>query len=159
MKRGDLWLHGLCLFLQIIYWFNPFLIWARRQMKQVREICCDLTVANVLREETPAYRLTLLNTAREMLTENILPGLGLLGVFEEPFRLVTRLKWLEKNTWQRRRWMIASAVLISLLFTAAVIPMAAMDPIVNSLREIRPKPTSFLRAFSCFFSFLGIAVP
>jgi bla regulator protein BlaR1 len=68
LKRGDLWLHGLCLFLQIVYWFNPLLIWTRRQMKHVREICCDLTIANVLREKTMKYRETLLNTARELLT-------------------------------------------------------------------------------------------
>ena len=63
LKRGDLWLHGLCLMLQIVYWFNPLLIWTRRQMKHVREICCDLTIANVLKEKTMRYRTTLLNTA------------------------------------------------------------------------------------------------
>ncbi|MEW5902320.1 MAG: M56 family metallopeptidase, partial [Acidobacteriota bacterium] len=30
LQRGDLWLHGLCLLLQIVYWFNPLLIWTRR---------------------------------------------------------------------------------------------------------------------------------
>ncbi|MBN1779681.1 GyrI-like domain-containing protein [bacterium] len=124
LKRGDLWLHGICLFLQIVYWFNPLLIWVRRQMKHVREICCDLTVAGVLREKTPEYRQTLLNTAREMLTENMQPGLGLLGVFEDPFRLVTRLKWLERNTWNRRKRMLISAAVISLALSAAVVPMA-----------------------------------
>jgi beta-lactamase regulating signal transducer with metallopeptidase domain/effector-binding domain-containing protein len=127
LKRGDLWLHGLCLFLQIIYWYNPLLIWVRMQMKTVREICCDLTVANVLREGTMEYRQTLLNTAREMLTENMSPGLGLLGVFEDPFRLVTRLRWLEKNTWKQRKLMLFTALLISLTVTAAVIPMAAVQ--------------------------------
>jgi beta-lactamase regulating signal transducer with metallopeptidase domain/effector-binding domain-containing protein len=127
LKRGDLWLHGLCLFLQIIYWYNPLLIWVRRQMKTVREICCDLTVANVLREGTMEYRQTLLNTARDMLTENLSPGLGLLGVFEDPFRLVTRLRWLEKNTWKQRKLMLMTALLISLTVTAAVIPMAAVQ--------------------------------
>lgn len=127
LKRGDLWLNGLTLIMQIIYWFNPLLIWARRQMKHVREICCDLTVANVLREKTPAYRQTLLNTARELLTETVEPGVGLLGVFEEPFRLVTRLKWLEKKTWEHRRKILAAAVAISLLVAVSVLPMAGIS--------------------------------
>ncbi|MBN1478772.1 hypothetical protein JXA70_00715 [candidate division KSB1 bacterium] len=127
LKRGDLWLNGLTLIMQIIYWFNPLLIWVRRQMKHVREICCDLTVANVLREKTPAYRQTLVNTARELLTETVEPGLGLLGVFEEPFRLVTRLKWLEKKTWEHRRKILGAAVVISLLLAVSVLPMARIS--------------------------------
>jgi beta-lactamase regulating signal transducer with metallopeptidase domain/ketosteroid isomerase-like protein/DNA gyrase inhibitor GyrI len=125
LKRGDLWLNGLMLFMQIVYWINPLMVLVRRQMKHVREICCDLTVANVLREKTPAYRQTLLNTARELLTETVEPGLGLLGVFEEPFRLVTRLKWLEKKSWEHRKKIMAATVFISLVVAVCVLPMAA----------------------------------
>ena len=123
LKRGDLWLHGLCLLIQIVYWFNPLLIWTRRQMKHVREICCDLTIANILKEKTMKYRETLLNTARELLTETAEPGMGLLGVFEDPFRLVARLRWLEKKTWRNRKLMTAVVVLVTLFMTAGVLPM------------------------------------
>jgi beta-lactamase regulating signal transducer with metallopeptidase domain/Tol biopolymer transport system component len=125
LKRGDLWLHGLCLLLQIVYWFNPLLIWTRRQMKHVREICCDLTIANVLKEKTMKYRQTLLNTARELLTQTAEPGMGLLGVFEDPFRLVARLRWLEKKTWRTRKLMMAAVALVALVMTAAVLPMGS----------------------------------
>ena len=125
LKRGDLWLHGLCLLLQIVYWFNPLLIWTRRQMKHVREICCDLTIANVLKEKTMKYRETLLNTARELLTETAEPGMGLLGVFEDPFRLVARLRWLEKKTWRTRKLMTAAVAVVAIIMTAAVLPMGS----------------------------------
>jgi len=36
IKRGDLWLHGAALLLQIIYWINPLMIWVRQQVKHVR---------------------------------------------------------------------------------------------------------------------------
>ncbi|MDM7926366.1 MAG: M56 family metallopeptidase, partial [bacterium] len=124
LKRGDLWMHGLYLVLHVVYWFNPLLIWARRQMKHVREICCDLSVAGVLREKTRGYRDTLLNTAKDLLTENVEPGLGLLGVFEEPFRLVTRLKWLEKDVWKRGKWITAASVGASVCAAAAFLPMS-----------------------------------
>jgi beta-lactamase regulating signal transducer with metallopeptidase domain len=125
LKRGDLWTHGFCLILQIVYWFNPLLIWTRRQMRHVCEICCDLSVANVLREKTKAYRDTLLNTARELVTERVEPSLGLLGLFEEPFRLVTRLKWLEEITWENRKRKRATTLCTILLMFACVMPMGA----------------------------------
>lgn len=124
LKRGDLWLHGITLMLQIVYWFNPLLVWMQKQMKHVREICCDMTIANVLREKTKSYRQTLVNTARELLTESVEPGMGLLGVFEEPFRLVARLRWLEKKTWQNRKLMTATVSCIFLVMVACVLPMA-----------------------------------
>jgi len=124
LKRGDLWLHGLCLMLQIVYWFNPLLLLARKQIQHVREICCDLTVAGLLREKTGRYRQTLLNTARELLTESVEPGLGLLGVVEEPFRLVARLRWLERQTWRHRKRVIATAVLVAGVLIPCVLPMA-----------------------------------
>jgi beta-lactamase regulating signal transducer with metallopeptidase domain len=125
LKRGDLWTHGICLTLQIVYWFNPLLIWTRRQMRHVCEICCDLSVADILREKTKAYRDTLLNNARELLTERVEPSLGLLGLFEEPFRLVTRLKWLEKTTWENRKRKRVTTLCTSLLIVACVMPMGA----------------------------------
>lgn len=143
LKRGDLWLHGIGLALQVIYWFNPFLIWARRQMKHVREICCDLSVASVLREKTHAYRNTLLNTARDLLTESVEPGLGLLGVFEEPFRLVTRLRWLEKKTWENRGRIALMSVTSPLLIAACILPMAGVrrDTGMNPPADGKPEAT------------------
>ena len=127
LKRGDLWLHGFCLVLQVIYWFNPLLIWARRQLKHVRELCCDITVATHLREKTMEYRKTLLETARRLLSENTEPALALLGVFEEPFRLVARLRWLEKETWRRRTPALLTAAFVMIIGVPMLLPMASAD--------------------------------
>ena len=124
LKRGDLMVHWFCIALQIVYWFNPLLIWSRRQMRHISEICCDLSVANVLREKTAAYRETLLRTARELFAESIEPGLGFLGIFEEPFRLVPRLKWLEKRSWENRKRRIATTIFATLIMVVFVMPMA-----------------------------------
>ncbi len=140
VKRGDLWVHGLVLLLQVAYWFNPFLLWATRQLRHVREMCCDQTLAARLQDRTDAYRKTLLNTARELLTERVEPAMGLLGVFEEPFWLVARIRWLEKKTWQHRRSIAATAALVILGMGVLVMPMAgrpatpnlAVNPVVPS---------------------------
>jgi beta-lactamase regulating signal transducer with metallopeptidase domain len=157
LKRGDLWLHGLCLLLQIVYWFNPLLIWVRKQTRHVRELCCDLTIAGVLREKTARYRKTLLDTARELLTESLEPGMGLLGVFEEPFRLVARLRWLEQETWRKRRTMIAASILVVLIMVPFVLPMAAVEqpPAVGATTELAAaeaadRPAGAAGIESCF---------
>jgi beta-lactamase regulating signal transducer with metallopeptidase domain len=145
LKRGDLWINGLNLMLQIVYWFNPLLIWVGKQMRHVREICCDLSIANVLREKTSRYRKTLLDTARELLTESLEPGMGLLGVFEEPFRLVPRLRWLEKDTWRNRGWMKIAAAGVVLIAVPCLLPMAALQTDATAATptatEARPTPT------------------
>jgi hypothetical protein len=124
LKRGDLLVHAVWLVLRVVYWFNPFVAYAHRQIKHVREICCDLTVAGFLRERTAAYRQTLVDTARRILTERLEPGMGLLGVFEEPYKVVARLRWLEEPTWERRRLMTAAAAFVAIFAAPLLLPMA-----------------------------------
>ncbi len=131
LKRGDLWVHGMVLLLQVVYWFNPFLLWATRQLRHVREMCCDQTLAARLQDRTDAYRKTLLNTARELLTERVEPAMGLLGVFEEPFWLVARIRWLEKKTWQHRTSIAATTGLVILGMGILVMPMARQPSALN----------------------------
>ena len=81
IKRGDMKLHAVNMTLQIIYWFNPLLRVVRRQLQHLRELCCDATVANILRERTSEYRETLLETARRLLAKPVPSGIGLLGLW------------------------------------------------------------------------------
>jgi beta-lactamase regulating signal transducer with metallopeptidase domain len=102
-KRGDLLVHTIQCMLQIIYWFNPLLWFVRKNVRNLREICCDSTVAQLLQKNTSSYRQTLVESAQQLLAQNVEPGLGLLGLFEDPNSLVVRLKWLKKNSWQHRK--------------------------------------------------------
>jgi hypothetical protein len=124
IKRGDLVMHSLYMLLQIVYWYNPLLWLVRRHMHHLRELSCDGTVAELLRERTPAYRQTLLETARRMLTTSVEPGLGLLGLFEDSNHLLVRLNWLTKPTWRYSTMKRAIVATIALLMFACVLPMA-----------------------------------
>lgn len=125
LKRGDLVVHAVFLVLRVLYWFNPFVAYAHRQLKHVREICCDLTVAGILREKTAGYRQTLVETARFLLTESLEPGMGLLGVFEEPYKVLARIRWLERPTWRHGRRVSLVAGLVMVLAAPVLLPMAA----------------------------------
>jgi len=132
IKRGDLVMHSLYMLLQIVYWYNPLLWLVRRHMHHLRELSCDGTVAELLRERTPAYRQTLLETARRMLTTSVEPGLGLLGLFEDSNYLLVRLNWLTKPTWRYSTMKRAIVATIALLMFACVLPMAqGQEPASN----------------------------
>ena len=137
VKRGDLIMHSLYMLLQIAYWYNPLLWLVRRQMHHLRELSCDATVANLLRERTLAYRQTLLETARRLLAASVEPGLGLLGLFEDSNRLLVRLNWLTKPTWRYRTMKRTIVVAIAALMIACVLPMAqARQAASNEIKDV-----------------------
>jgi beta-lactamase regulating signal transducer with metallopeptidase domain len=125
IKRGDLVVHAVWMLVQIVYWFNPLLWMIRRTLQNLRELCCDATVARLLRDKTCHYRETLLETARQLLAEPVDPGLGLLGLFENNNWLVTRLQWLEKNTWKNRPLRIVTIIALVAVMATCVLPMAS----------------------------------
>jgi len=124
IKRGDPVVHGFYLILQIVYWFNPFLWLVRRQLIHLRELCCDATVAGLLKNRTCEYRETLIDVARRFLTRPVEPGIGLLGLFEDTNRLLVRLSWLEKKTWRYKKMKNVIVITIIALMIAFVLPMA-----------------------------------
>jgi hypothetical protein len=124
IKRGDLWVHGFYMLLQVVYWYNPLLWLVRSQMYHLRELCCDATVAKLLKERISEYRQTLIDVARRFLTKPTEPGLGLLGLFEDSNRLLVRLNWLKKETWRYQKMKKLTIITTIVLMLAFVLPMA-----------------------------------
>ena len=136
IKRGDLLIHTFYMGLQIAYWFNPLLWLMRKHLQNLRELCCDATVARVLEERTHEYRKTLLDTAKQLFIEPATPGLGLMGLFENSDWLVYRLKWLEKKTWGKSHLRIASIFILVCLMATCVMPMTSNSKVKDSWGEI-----------------------
>jgi outer membrane protein assembly factor BamB len=124
IKRGDLLINSLYTLLQIAYWFNPLVWLLRRRLQHLRELCCDATVAGILRERTSEYRETILESARRLFVTPVAPGIGLLGLFESSSRLRIRLKWLEKKTWTYRGLRVVTVLLLVMGMCVFVLPMA-----------------------------------
>ncbi len=125
IKRGDLWVHGFYMLLQVVYWYNPLLWLVRSQMHHLRELCCDATVARLLKERISEYRQTLIDVARRFLTRPTEPGLGLLGLFEDSNRLLVRLNWLKKESWRYQKMKKLTVIATIILMITFVLPMAA----------------------------------
>jgi beta-lactamase regulating signal transducer with metallopeptidase domain/dipeptidyl aminopeptidase/acylaminoacyl peptidase len=124
LKRRDLQVHAFCIALQVIYWFNPLLYLVRRQLQHLRELCCDATVAAILKEGTKDYCQTLLETAEWLLRKPRARGIGFLGLVENPSRLLARLQWLQKGPSRHPRLRRATALLVGGLLFAFLLPMA-----------------------------------
>lgn len=143
IKRGDLWVHSAYLVLQITYWYNPLLWLVNRRMHHLRELCCDASVAGLLKEHTMEYRNTLLDVARRYLSRPTEPSLGLLGLFEDSNHLAARLNWLKKDTHRFSKTRTLLIVLLVGIMLACVLPMAQADDtpsIVNG--ETKETPPS-----------------
>ena len=129
IKRGDLTAHSFCMILRLVYWYNPLLWLVGRKLRHLRELCCDATVASLLKDKTVEYRQTLLETARRFLAMPVEPGLGLVGLFEDSNRLIARINWLKKPIWRYRKMKNAAVITIVLILLACVLPMAqAQNP-------------------------------
>ena len=66
-------------------------------MTTLRELCCDQTVVDVLREATPRYRRTLLELSRPLIDRPARTlGAGGLAFIHRHSQLLARLDWLER---------------------------------------------------------------
>ena len=75
VKRGDRAYQALLTILQIVYWFNPLLYFARLRMNRLQELGCDASVVEQLNDQSkPQYRETLIRTAQHLLGRR--PGVG-----------------------------------------------------------------------------------
>jgi beta-lactamase regulating signal transducer with metallopeptidase domain len=131
IKRGDLLVHAIQLIVQVVYWPNVLLWLVRRPIHDLRELCCDASVAAALRQETPAYRQTLLDTARTLIAEPVGSGLGLLGLFERPHAIVERLSYLERPYRRQNMCKFVTLAAIAAMFVF-VLPMSLTKAETNA---------------------------
>ncbi len=124
IKRGDLKVQAICILIQIFYWFNPFVWFVQRRLQHLREICCDATVARVLKGDVAEYRRTILETAYQVLAKPRDYGVGLLGLVETRSHLLSRLSWLERMPWRHYRLRVAVTAVALALTGTCVLPMA-----------------------------------
>jgi beta-lactamase regulating signal transducer with metallopeptidase domain len=63
VRRGDHWIRRLEFLALALYWWHPVAWWARRELQEAEEQCCDAWVVEALPGEAPAYAEALVQTA------------------------------------------------------------------------------------------------
>src|SRR5262249_49369684 len=62
LRRGDHWVRWLEVVVLGLYWWHPVVWWARRQLQEAEEECCDAWVVRTFPAAAPAYARALLET-------------------------------------------------------------------------------------------------
>jgi beta-lactamase regulating signal transducer with metallopeptidase domain len=91
IKRGDLWVNAIQTFLQVVYFYNPFVWFANAVIRRVCEEAVDETVLVALGGQAEGYSNTLIDIGETAFSRADL-GLRLIGVAESKKALQLRIR-------------------------------------------------------------------
>lgn len=113
MKRHDIFIKWLLIFVGAIHWFNPFVYLARREMNKACELACDETVIKKFGiREMQLYGDTLISVAADSIRKMPLS----ITMFEDKKNLKERLDAIMKHKkFSKRTVITASAILITIV--------------------------------------------
>ena len=145
LRRYDHWIRWFEFVVLGIYWWNPIAWWARAQIQQAEEECCDGWVLWAFPDEAHGYAQTLVDTV-EFLAGS--PGLkpDIATAFNQGNSLKRRIEMIVSNRVARRLSWRMRVVLV--LFALVVAPLSLLaqnetviqraDWIANSQSPKRP---------------------
>lgn len=100
----------------ILYWFNPFVWYALKEMCNDREVACDTSVLKMLTEEAyEDYGNTLINLAEKVSLTPFPFAAGLGGTMKQMKRRIVNIASYEKPTWRKRLKGMAAFMLTAVL--------------------------------------------
>lgn len=118
LRRGDTIIGAVQLFVQILWWFHPFVWWLNRELRRLREECCDSDVVAQLNCQPASYARCLINMLelhRRVRPAPELVGLSPFEVTQQRLKNIMTLK-LPRRTGVARTVTIAmSSIVIALM--------------------------------------------
>ncbi|MDH4241749.1 MAG: right-handed parallel beta-helix repeat-containing protein, partial [Phycisphaerae bacterium] len=124
IKRYDLWINFVQTFLQIIYFYNPFVWLANSLVRRIREQAVDEAVLVAMGAEAKSYSNTLIDIA-EMAFFRTSFGLRLIGVAESKKSLHRRIRHMLSRPIPKSAKIGALGVVTIIILAAILLPMAA----------------------------------
>jgi len=129
LKRYDVLLGWVTLFLQAIHWFNPLVWLAFYRMRSDREIACDQEVLKHVSEpEVTSYGKTILVLLNHFSRKQYLPSL--VGILEHKTQAQRRIKMIasfKRETPKVSAWALALVVLLSTVVLTNAMPQTEDD--------------------------------
>ena len=102
-KHKDAIANYLMNFAGVLYWFNPFVWFALREMRNDREVACDTSVLKMLEEDAyEDYGNTLINFAEKVSLTPFPFAAGLGGNMKQLKRRIINIASYEKPTFTKR---------------------------------------------------------
>jgi len=126
IKRGDLWVNSLQTFLQVVYFYNPFVWFANAIIRKVCEEAVDETVLVTLGGQAEDYSNTLINIG-EMVFWKADLGLRLIGVAESKKALQWRIRHMLNRPIPKSSKLGALGIIVIFTIAAVLLPMAKAE--------------------------------
>jgi hypothetical protein len=128
LRRRDHWTRCLETAAMILFWWHPVLWWARRQIHEAEEQCCDAWVLWALQGAGRAYALAILRTV-ELFSKSGAPLPAGASGFGQVSHLRRRLTMIMSgNTPRSLSWAGCLVVLGAAFFLLPLLPVAAQEP-------------------------------
>ncbi|MGL5434978.1 MAG: BlaR1 family beta-lactam sensor/signal transducer [Lachnospiraceae bacterium] len=101
---------------RVLYWFNPFVWYALKEMRNDREVACDTSVLKMLNEDSyEDYGNTLINFAEKVSLTPFPFAAGLGGNMSQMKRRIINIASYEKPTFEKRLKGITAFILTAVL--------------------------------------------
>jgi len=123
IKRGDLWVNSVQTFLQVIYFYNPFVWFANSIIRRICEEAVDETVLVVLGGQAKNYSNTLIDIG-EMAFWRADLGLRLIGVAESKKALQWRIRHMLNRPIPKSAKIGVLGTIVIIVIAAVLLPMA-----------------------------------
>jgi beta-lactamase regulating signal transducer with metallopeptidase domain len=100
LRRRDHWVRHLDLVVLALYWWHPVVWWARRELQEAEELCCDAWVVWALPAGGPAYAEALVETVTFLSRPRLALPVGASGM-GQTYYLKRRLTMIMRGTMPR----------------------------------------------------------
>ena len=156
-RHKDTLIGFLMVISNILYWFNPFIWYALKEIHCDRELACDSAVLQMIStDEYQAYGMTLINFAEKLSSFSSPLAVGMSGNFRQMKRRILNIAIFRKETlYQKMR-----ALIIYLVISAVFIGCTPILSIGASTQDVyhfhdADKNISLLDVSTIFGSFDG----
>jgi beta-lactamase regulating signal transducer with metallopeptidase domain/Tol biopolymer transport system component len=126
IKRADLWVNAVQTFLQVVYFYNPFVWFANAIIRRTCEEAVDETVLVTLGGQAKSYSNTLIDIS-EMAFWKADFGLRLIGVAESRKALQGRIKHMLTRPVPKNARIGVLGTIAIILVAAVLLPMARAE--------------------------------
>lgn len=144
----------------VVYWFNPLVWYALKEMRSDREVACDTSVLNMLGEDAcKDYGNTLINLAEKISLSPFPFAAGLCGDMKQMKRRIQSIASYEKPTVKKRLKSVCSYALIACLLFSFT-PILSANAATKDTYQIKEPDSkiSYIDLSSYFHDYEGCFV-
>ncbi|MHB8892669.1 MAG: M56 family metallopeptidase [Candidatus Limnocylindrales bacterium] len=139
LRRYDHWIRWLEFVILGIYWWNPVAWWARAQIQQAEEDCCDGWVLWAFPGKARLYAQTLVDTV-EFLAGSFEPKPDMVTAFNQGNSLKRRIEMIVSNKPCRRLSWKMRVILV--LLAGVITPISLLGSQVNPMKKSEKEVTN-----------------